>query len=243
VLLAAGLAGGAALLGNAQAAPVNGAAAHPVAAPHPVAGKLLWSAVPGKPAAKEFASVQCTTNTFTNVNGGSMGRVWQVVQPPHLERCEGVGPTVTQNNTYYLGWSSKFHITDGMSRYIFQEKCDPSTGTSNHPVVLEVVNGKVELEEWTPRHTSVVLWSTKAVNDRWSTYALRITENRSKGAIQFWYNGVPQKLSNGSYTFTGSTYDGSTDYLKWGLYHPSKGSATQWLSTIKVGTSLAAVTK
>ena len=212
-----------------------------VTSPAP-SGSLLWSATPGG-ATAAFSSIQCTSNTFTSVADQDMGEVWQVVQPAGLERCEGVGPTVTPTSSYYLGWSSKFDITDGMSRYIFQLKCDPSTGTANHPVVLEVVNGNIELEDWTPQHTSVVLWSTPAVNDKWSTYALGITEGVTDGTIQFWYDGVKQTLSNGSDTYTGTTYDGTVDYLKWGLYHPSSGSATQWLSAIKMGTTLASVTQ
>ena len=241
------VAGGAAILADAQAATHQAATHHPYgpgpAAPPtapPAAGKLLWSAAPAK-GLKAFASVQCATDTFTAVADKRLGEVWQVVQPAHLERCEGLGPDVTLKSSYYLGWSSKFDITDGMSRYLFQLKCDPSTGTANHPVVLEDVNGRIELEDWTPKHTSVVLWSTPAVNDKWSSYALRISEGRTDGTIQFWYDGVEQKLSNGSDTYTGTTYDGTVDYLKWGLYHPSKGSATQWLTTPRMGTTLASV--
>ena len=42
---------------------------------------------------------------------------------------------------------------------------------------------------------------------------------------------------------TGTTYDGTVGYLKWGLCHPSSGKATQWLSTIRMGTTLASVTQ
>ena len=246
------VAGGAALLADAQAAAPGPVGPGPVVTspattgPGPVVtspaagGQLLWSAAPGGSTAA-FTSIQCTSNTFTSTADTDMGEVWQVVQPAGLERCEGQGPTVTLNSSYYLGWSSKFDITDGMSRYLFQLKCDPSTGTANHPVVLEDVNGRIELEDWTPKHTSVVLWSTPAVNDKWSSYALHISEGRTDGTIQFWYDGVEQKLSNGSDTYTGTTYDGTVDYLKWGLYHPSKGSATQWLTTPRMGTTLASV--
>ncbi|MBC3840327.1 hypothetical protein GXW82_09245 [Streptacidiphilus sp. 4-A2] len=207
-------------LGSTTSRPVT---SRPVTSP-PAAGKLLWSAVPGR-SLKAFASVQCATNTFTSTTDRTMGQVWRVVQPAHLERCEAIGPTVSPHSVYYLGWSSKFDITDSMSRYLFQLKCDPSTGTANHPIDLEVVNGKIELEEWSHQHRSTVLWSVPAVNNRWNTYALRISEGRSDGTIQFWFDGAPQKLSNGSSTFTGTTYDGTTSYLKWGLYHVSKGTA------------------
>jgi hypothetical protein len=257
--LAAALVAGAALLFAAQvpgtrsalpapslpapsASPSAGAPS--AGAPSAVHGAgLLWSAVPGTAGGTaQFASVQCVSRTFTSTGDAAMGAVWKVVQPPHQERCEVRGPTVTPGSAYYLGWSSKFDITDGMSRYIFQVKCDPSTGTANHPVVLDVVDGRIELQEWRPDHTSVVLWSTAAVNDRWSTYALGISEGRTDGTIRFWYDGVPQTLAGGSQTYTGTTYDGTVSYLKWGLYHPSAGTATQWLGAIRMGTTLSAVT-
>ena len=270
VLLSAAVAGGVALLATQGSAPDSTtagpvvsppaasppaasqpAASQPAASPSAAGGTLLWSAVPGTGTGTEagtsagagaFASVQCVSNTFTSTTDARLGPVWRVVQPAHQERCEALGPTVALNSVYYLGWSSKFDITDSMSRYIFQLKCDPSTGTANHPIDLDVVNGRIELEEWSHQHRATVLWRTPAVNDRWSTYALRISEGRTDGTIQFWFDGAPQQLSNGSETFTGTTYDGTRNYLKWGLYHPSSGTATQWLSTIRMGTTLAAVT-
>jgi hypothetical protein len=201
----------------------------------------LWSADPRK-GTGAFESIQCDTNTFTTTSDPAKGPVWQVKQLANQERCESEGPDVSRGSTYYLGWSSKFSITDSTSRYIFQLKCSPSTGTANHPIVLEVIGGEIQLQNWTHDHQKVLLWHTKAVNNQWNDYVLRVSEDQQKGTIQFWFNGARQKLATGSDTFTGTTYDGTRDYLKWGLYHPAPATATQWLSTIKMGTSLADVT-
>jgi hypothetical protein len=202
---------------------------------------LSWSADPHH-GVGAFPSIQCDTGTFRTTTDPQQGLVWQAEQPANLERCESVGPDLKQGSTYYLGWSSKFHITDSTSRYIFQVKSSPSTGTANHPIVLEVVGGQLQLQEWTHEHNEVVLWQTKAVDDHWNRYALRVFEGQTKGTIQFWFNGKPQQLSNGSNTYTGTTYDGTRSYLKWGLYHVAPEPATQWLSTIKMGSTLGDVT-
>ncbi|MEU6019336.1 heparin lyase I family protein [Streptomyces sp. NPDC047515] len=240
-LIGGALAGGTLLAWPVHAMPAGTTNAPPAVTTASKSPKTLrWSADPRK-GIREFSSVQCDAKTFGTTTDRSKGRVWQVRQPAHLERCEGVGPTVTAGSTYYLGWSSKFHITDSTSRYLFQLKCSPSVGTANHPIVLVVTHGHIELQEWTHKHKKVVLWRTKAVNDRWNSYVLKVYGHRTKGTIRFWFNGAPQKLSNGSYTFTGTTYDGTRDYLKWGIYHTAPATATHWLSTIKMGTSLADV--
>jgi hypothetical protein len=203
------------------------------------AGSLLWSPDINR-GASAFPSVQCaSSNTFTTVSDPAKGKVWQAEQPGGQERCEAVGPAVTDGSTYYLGWSSKVYITDGISRYLFQLKCSPSVGTANHPVVLEETGGQIHLEEWTLNHTQVLLWSAPLANNAWHSYALRIHEGRTDGTIQFWFDGVQQTFSTGSNTYTGTTYDGTSDYLKWGVYHPATGTAYQWFTSPRMATSLA----
>ena len=201
-------------------------------------GSLLWSPdINRGPSA--FPSVQCADNTFGVTTDPAKGRVWQAEQPGGQERCEVVGPTLTNGSTYYLGWSSKVNITDGTSRYLFQLKCSPSVGTANHPVVLEETGGQIHLEEWTLDHNQVLLWSAPLTNNTWHSYGLRIHEGQTDGTIQFWYDGVQQTFSTGSSTYTGTTYDGTSDYLKWGVYHPATNNAYQWFTSPRMATSLA----
>ncbi|MBN9740556.1 hypothetical protein DMP23_05450 [Amycolatopsis sp. A1MSW2902] len=215
-------------------------AAAPVAA-EPVPQSVTWSADPADgPGA--FNSVQCADGHFKTATDAAKGKVWVAEQLAQEERCEAVGPDLAAGKTFYLGWSSKYRITDSTSRYVFQLKCSPSTGTANHPIVLKISGGKLQLEEWTTDHTSVKLWNAPVSNDEWHDIAFRISTDRTQGTIQFWFDGKRQTFSDGSTTYTGTTIDGTRNYLKWGVYHQADETATQWFSKIRMGDSLADVT-
>ncbi len=208
------------------------------AAPAPLS--VTWQADPADgPGA--FNSVQCADGHFKTADSVK-GKVWVAEQLAQEERCEAVGPDLAADKTFYLGWSSKYRITDSTSRYVFQLKCSPSTGTANHPIVLKISGGKLQLEEWTTDHTSVKLWNAPVSNDQWHDIAFRIFTDRTQGTIQFWFDGKQQTFSDGSTTYTGTTIDGTRNYLKWGVYHQADETATQWFSKIRMGDSLADVT-
>ncbi|WP_370939097.1 heparin lyase I family protein [Amycolatopsis sp. cg13] len=223
----------------ASALAVAALAAAPVTAA-PAPRSVTWSADPAD-GAKAFNSVQCADGHFKTADSVK-GKVFVAEQLAKEERCEAVGPDLEAGKTFYLGWSSKYRITDSTSRYVFQLKCSPSTGTANHPIVLKISGGKLQLEEWTVDHTSVKLWEAPVSNDQWHDIAFRISTDRTKGTIQFWFDGKQQTFSDGSTTYTGTTIDGDRNYLKWGVYHEADQTATQWFSKIRMGTSLTDVT-
>ena len=66
------------------------------------------------------------------------------------------------------------------------------------PVVLEVTGGQIQLQNWTRDHQKVLLWHTKAVDNQWNDYVLRVSEDQRKGTIRFWFNGARQKLATGN---------------------------------------------
>ncbi|MFF9483192.1 heparin lyase I family protein [Streptomyces sp. NPDC014733] len=233
---------GSAANGASQAAPakVAGEGRGPAAAlPSAKAGRVLWTPkiTAGRGA---FPSVQCATGGFRVVRDPVKGKVWRAHQPGGQERCEAVGPTLKSGSTFYLGWSSKVDIRDSKNRYIFQLKCSPSTGTANHPVELDATKGRVRLQAWTHRHVAVPLWSAPVKKGSWHSYVLKIREGRSKGTVELWFDGVKQRFANGTTRYTGTTYDGTTNYLKWGSYHPSKGDATHWFTSPRMATTRAA---
>ncbi|GAA1983695.1 heparin lyase I family protein [Kitasatospora viridis] len=210
-------------------------------APSPSAGQVLWT--PSTTAGpSSFADVQCAAPGSFGVVSDAKGKVWQAEQPAGLQRCEVRGPALTAGSTFYLGWSSKVHIGDGNDRYVFQLKCEPSTGTANHPIDLDASNGRIRLQEWDTDHTSHDLWSAPFSNDKWHSYALRIHLDRTAGTIDFWFDGVKQTFATGSGTFTGTTYDGTGDYLKWGSYHQSDGAASNTFTSPVMATTLATAT-
>jgi hypothetical protein len=200
-------------------------------------GQILW-----KPntttGPSSFASVQCATGDFKVVSSSVKGKVWQALQAAGQERCEALSPTLTDGQTFYLGWSSKVDIADSNDRYVFQLKCDPSTGTANHPIEIDATNGRVRLQEWDTQHNAHPLWTAPVANNQWHSYALKIHLGRTTGTIDLWYDGKKQTFTTGSGTFTGTTYDGTSDYLKWGSYHPSPGDASNTFTSPTMATTL-----
>lgn len=208
--------------------------------PSSAAGQIIWT--PNTDTGpSSFASVQCTGGHFGVVNS-AMGHVWQADQKAGQERCEALSPSLQEGKTFYLGWSSKLDIKDANDRYVFQLKCSPSVGTANHPIELDATSGRIRLQEWDTNHVSHAIWSAPIANNQWHSYALKIHLGRTDGTIDFWFDGVKQTFTTGSGTFKGTTYDGTSDYLKWGSYHPSPGEATNTFTSPIMAKTLAAAT-
>jgi hypothetical protein len=210
------------------------------ATPSNASGSILWTPST-KVGPSSFPSVQCAPGDFGVVSDGTR-KVWRADQRAGQERCETVGPTLTDGSTFYLGWSSKLDIRDADDRYVFQLKCDPSTNTANHPIELDATSGRIRLQEWDTHHVAHPIWTAPIANNQWHAYALKIHLGRTAGTIDFWFDGVKQTFSTGPGTYTGTTYDGTTDYLKWGSYHPSPGDATNTFTSPIMATTLAAAT-
>ncbi|MFF7636279.1 heparin lyase I family protein [Kitasatospora sp. NPDC008050] len=212
------------------------------ATPSNAAGPVIWEPSTSV-GPSSFASVQCAPGGFGVVDDPGKGRrVWRADQGAGQERCEALSGGLTEGNTFYVGWSSKLNISDSGDRYVFQLKCSPSVGTANHPIELDATNGRIRLQEWDVDHVSHALWSAPIANNQWHSYALKIHLGRTDGSIDFWFDGVKQTFSTGAGTFVGTTYDGTSDYLKWGSYHPSPGDATNTFTSPVMATTLSAAT-
>ncbi|MDH6709496.1 hypothetical protein P3T27_006244 [Kitasatospora sp. MAA19] len=204
-------------------------------------GQVLWTPSTSK-GPSSFAGVQCAAGNFGVVDDAVKGRVWQAFQAAGEERCETLSPDLKDGDTFYLGWSSKVDIKDTNSRYVFQLKCSPSTGTANHPIEIDATGGRVRLQEWDTDHVAHSLWTAPVSNGQWHSYALKIRLGRTDGTIDFWFDGVKQTFTTGSGTFKGTTSDGTRNYLKWGSYHPSSGDATNTFTSPIMATTLSAAT-
>ncbi|MGW2873837.1 heparin lyase I family protein [Kitasatospora sp. NPDC001225] len=205
------------------------------------AGKVLWTPSTST-GPSSFKAVQCASGNFKVVKDSVKGSVWRAFQAAGEERCETLSPDLKEGDTFYLGWSSKVDIKDTNSRYVFQLKCSPSTDTANHPIEIDIVNGRVRLQEWDTAHVSHSLWTAQTANNTWHSYALKIRLGRTDGTIDFWFDGVKQTFTTGSGTFKGTTWDGDRNYLKWGSYHPSTGDATNTFTSPVMATTLEAAT-
>ncbi|QKW21978.1 hypothetical protein HUT16_25580 [Kitasatospora sp. NA04385] len=221
------------------AALLPGAAlALPAAAPAAgAAGRVLWAADTAKGPAS-FAGVQCAAGNFGTVQDPVKGRVWRARQAAGEERCEALGPDLRAGDTVYVGWSSRVRIGDDRSRYVFQLKCSPSEGTANHPVEIDVADGRIRLQEWDTAHVAHPLWSAPTADDQWHGYVLKLRLGRTDGTVDFWFDGVKQTFTTGSGTYTGTTWDGTRDYFKWGSYHPAPADAVHTFTSPAVTTTL-----
>ncbi|MGW6913041.1 heparin lyase I family protein [Kitasatospora sp. NPDC054939] len=205
------------------------------------AGRVLWTPSTGK-GPSSFAAVQCAQGDFGVVKDPVKGSVWRAFQAAGEERCETLSPDLKEGDTFYLGWSSKVDIKDAKSRYVFQLKCSPSTGTANHPIEIDATTGRIRLQEWDTDHVAHTLWTAPTANDQWHSYALKIRLGRTDGTIDFWFDGVKQTFTTGSGTFKGTTWDGTRNYLKWGSYHLSPGDATNTFTSPIMATTLEGAT-
>ncbi|MFJ9692598.1 heparin lyase I family protein [Kitasatospora sp. NPDC101183] len=202
---------------------------------------MIWSADTAA-GPSSFASVQCAAGDFTIADDPARGRVWRARQAPGAERCEALGPELKAGDTFYLGWSSRLDIGDDGDRYVFQLKCDPSTGTANHPVEIDATAGRLRLQEWDTAHVAHPLWTAPNANGQWHSYVLKVHLGRGDGTLDLWFDGARQNLAGASPTFTGTTFDGTRDYLKWGSYHPNPGEAVNTFTSPVMASSLAAAT-
>ncbi|WP_316529504.1 heparin lyase I family protein [Kitasatospora brasiliensis] len=209
--------------------------------PSSAAGTVLWTPSTGK-GPSSFSAVQCAAGNFGVVKDSVKGSVWHAFQAAGEERCETLSPDLKEGDTFYLGWSSKMDVKDTESRYVFQLKCSPSTDTANHPIEIDILNGRLRLQEWDINHASHSLWTAQTANNTWHSYALKIRLGRTDGTIDFWFDGVKQTFTTGSGTFTGTTWDGDRNYLKWGSYHLSSGDATNTFTSPVMATTLEAAT-
>ncbi len=204
-------------------------------------GRILWtpSTATGP---SSFAAVQCKDGNFGVVTDPAKGKVWRALQAAGEERCETLGPDLTNGDTFYVGWSSKVSIQDTESRYVFQLKCSPSTGTANHPVEIDIADGRIRLQNWDLDHNAHPLWSTPTADNQWHSYALKIHLGRTDGTIDFWFDGTKQTFTTGTSTYTGTTWDGTRNYFKWGSYHPSPAPATNTFTSPVIATTLPLAT-
>ncbi|MER7845692.1 heparin lyase I family protein [Kitasatospora sp. NPDC096077] len=206
------------------------------------AGKVLWTPST-KAGPSSFRGIQCAApGTFGVVKDPVKGDVWKAYQAAGVERCETVGPELDEGDTFYLGWSSKVEVGDDADRYVFQLKCSPSTDTANHPIEIDITNARVRLQEWDTDHVAHPLWTAPVKNGEWHKYALKIHLGRSDGTIDFWFDGEKQTFNTGEGTFEGTTWDGDTDYLKWGSYHQNPGDATNTFTSPVMATTLETAT-
>jgi hypothetical protein len=81
--------------------------------------------------------------------------------------------------------------------------------------------------------------------DAWNSFVIGFKLSRGgDGWVEFWYNGVQQRFTNGSTRYPGTTLWGTHDNVKWGIYRSGAnhtGAAVAYLNHAQLGTTYAAV--
>ena len=157
--------------------------------------------------------------------------------------------------TYYYGWRWRINSTPDPSGDItvWQWKSDDGgnldLNKQNYPLNMEYDGTILSLKAFGPAEPNwtsggifqrrTTLWRQVIEEDTWMSFVIKIkvddsfdsTNNRYNGYIEFWFNGVPQTLTN--YSFNQyqvvldnndtrayhKTFDGVVNYPKWGSYN------------------------
>ncbi len=179
------------------------------------------------------------------INDPTYGTIWQFYKDNDDRRCEahganGVDPAI--GSQYYIGWG--FKITSTVDdNAIFQWKSYGSPMVQNFPLVMKMVGGNLQLHYFPPNSGDVVLWSQSVSANSWHKVYLRIkvSDQTSGGSVSLWFDDASQTLSNGSTSYTGKTFDGSSVDPKWGIYGAVGTSMSDYVRHLRIGTALTDV--
>jgi Polysaccharide lyase len=255
---------------DSGSAPVPSAPASPSRSPSasPVApGTVLWRADTAL-GPRAFEGVETAPGTVTVVNDpqgryGSSFR-YETWQNPDgsKARCESRGmrepngsvfplDSAHVGQTFYLGWRalwSPLPTQTGAWIALFQMHVDGvgAGGLNVGPFVLRTLgDGQLHFQLISPDGSDRHIWNAPLPVNTWNSFVIGFRLSRgSDGWVQFWYDGVPQRFTNGATTYPAATLWGTHDNVKWGIYRSGAnhtGNAVAYLNHAELGTSYAAV--
>jgi Polysaccharide lyase len=223
----------------------------------PARASLLWngSASLGLGVFKTI-NIQDAGGTYTSnpspngsyvraINDATYGVIWDFYKDNDDRRSEchaASGFQAARGSQYYLGWGFKLTSTVN-NNAIFQWKAYGSPMVQNFPLVIKMVSGQLQLHYFPPGGGDVTLWSRSISANTWYKVYLRIrvSDSTSGGSVSLWFNDAQQTLSNGSTSYTGKTFDGSSVDPKWGIYGATGTSLHDYVRHLRIGTALADV--
>jgi len=189
----------------------------------------------------------CDTGTISRVSDAAHGSMWRFHKPSGSERCEARGIRVGgehfefgNNATYYLGW--QFMLSDiSDNNAVFQWK-SYGDHIQNFPVVLKMIDGRLTMLQRQPEKRDFLPWSRPIKANTWNHVALGIhtSDELTGGWVEVYFNGVPQRFTNGATRWPARTWDSSND-PKWGVYGATDTTITNLVDRLRVGTTLADV--
>jgi Polysaccharide lyase len=253
---------GAQSAGSANAANAGSANAGSVGAAAPAG--LLWEGDASR-GTKVFEALEQAPGKITVADDpqGRYGRSFRFETWDNAngskERCESRGIRTADgkvlrldssavNKTFYVGWKS---LLDPMpvasGRWVsFWQLHWSGAGPGGGPMTIRTLgDGKIHLQYVAPNGSvDRNIWSAPLQKGKWVDFVVAFKLARDgSGYVEFWYNGVQQKLANGSTRWTGPLFKGTHVNLKWGVYRsgPNSGHAVQYVNDPELGTTYDAV--
>jgi hypothetical protein len=189
----------------------------------------------------------CDTGSISAVTDPTFGRVWRFHKPEGSERCEARGVLVRgepfefrNNTTYYLGW--RFNLSDTAdNNAVFQWKSN-GDNIQGFPFVLKIVDSRLTMLQRQPERREFFPWSRPIKAGTWNHVALGLhtSDALTGGWIEVYFNGVPQRFTNGSTRWPARTWDNSND-PKWGVFGATDTEVVNLIDALRIGTSYADV--
>jgi hypothetical protein len=176
------------------------------------------------------------------------------------ERCESRGmrrpdggvlslDSSQEGKTFYVGWRALWNpMPTSSGRWIAlyqlhisgQSSGQPSAG----PFVLRTLgDGQLHFQLTSPDGGDRHIWNAPLSLNAWHSFVIGFKLSRSDGWVSFWYDGVPQKFTDGSTKYAAATLWGDHVNNKWGVYRsgPNSGHAVAYLNHARLGTTYDAV--
>ena len=239
------------------------ASAAPTAAPR--AG-LIWSGDPSR-GTSAFEGVEEAPGTVSEVQDptGQYGLSYKFQTTTNngvKSRCESRGLRLPDGSvyklddskagqTFYVGWRALWNpMPDKPGAWValYQLHLDgsPTDGAGAGPFVLRTLgDGMLHFQLEQPGGTSTHIWNAPLKLNTWQTFVIgfRLSRSNSVGWVQFWYDGVQQKFTNGATQYPAITLMGNHVNNKWGVYRSgvNSGVADAYLNSARFGTTYQSV--
>jgi hypothetical protein len=161
--------------------------------------------------------------------------------------ANGTNLHLTRGNTYYVGWRALWDRNVGTQPgkwvALWQMHAYGQPGMGAPFVFRTLGDGRLYLQN-NVVGTNQHIWSTPLVRETWQRFVLRfhLDPDASRGWVELWYNGVPQRFINGQTRFFCPTHEdeaGTMNKLKWGLYRTGSASGVwhAYMSRARIGTT------
>jgi hypothetical protein len=150
---------------------------------------------------------------------------------------------------FYIGWRALWAplpTQSGAWVALFQLHLSGGNASGAGPFVLRTLgDGQLHFQLTGPNNPDVHIWNAPLSLNTWNSFVIGFKlSSGSDGWVSFWYNGVPQKFTNGAMQYPAKTLLGDHVNMKWGIYRSGAnktGHAVAYLNHAQFGTSYSAV--